>query len=82
MKKLDPIRTHRMMITIGDYCRYVLKLSAFVNSRPVATEAVTVLCEHLKNEEDAIKTRLKFIAEQRGIELDDLINQIVSDDDD
>lgn len=78
MAKLE---THRMMITVGDYCRYMLKLSAFVNSRPVATEAVTILCETLKAEETVIKERLKFIAEQRGIEVDALVNEIINDDD-
>jgi len=63
---------------LGEYYQDLLIIDSWINSRTQGVQGTSLLCAKLQEREQKIKDRIKYLAEKRGIESEELWNQILN----
>ncbi|HEY9609321.1 hypothetical protein [Allocoleopsis sp.] len=63
---------------LGEWYTDQLALDAWINNRSKAVQAQSLLCAKLQEREPTIEKRLTYIAQKRGLTLDELRSQILA----
>lgn len=64
---------------ISEYYIDLLKVDAWLAAKTKSSQATTLLCEGLLAREETIKERIQYIAEKRGIKVNQLWAEILED---
>ncbi len=72
----------RIMIQLGEYYQDLLTIDAFIAGRTASAQAGSLLCAKLQEREPRIKERLEYLANKRGITVEDLTLQILGEPED
>lgn len=72
----------RIMIQLGEYYQDLLTIDAFIAGRTPSAQAGSLLCAKLQEREPRIKERLEYLANKRGITVEELTSQILGEPDD
>ena len=78
-KLTDMAETKRFTVPdLGEWYTDQLALDAWINNRSKAVQAHSLLCAKLQEREPTIEKRLAYIAQKRGLTVDELRSQILS----
>lgn len=61
----------------GEFYRDLLEIDSWVNGRTVGVQANSLLCSKLQEREARIRERIRYLAQKRGISVDELWVQIL-----
>lgn len=61
---------------IGEYYSDMLLYDSFITGRTQSMQAASLLCAKLQEREQKIESRLQYLAEKRGLALNDFKKQI------
>ena len=76
-KRLDSKSERIHTSPIGEYYMDLLEIDSWIVGRTKSTQATSLLCAKLQERETRIKDRLTYLAEKRGLSVNELWNGII-----
>jgi hypothetical protein len=71
-------RIKRIMVQLGEYYQDMLTLDAYITGRTPSAQAGSLLGAKLQEREPKIKERLQYLANKKGVAVDDLTASILN----
>lgn len=66
------------LATLGEYYQDLLIIDSWINSRTLGVQGTSLLCSKLQEREQKIRDRISYLAEKRGVPVEELWQQVLN----